>query len=378
MTLATAHPVISPDLVQQHIDRVVRLMPDHGADGLLVFHRSNIIAFCGVPLAPSDRLVCGLINSDGRVAFVVPAFEAELAASLPPGSEVVTWEESDDPYLATAKAARLLGIDGSRILLDGHIWLDAQIRMQAVLPQAELSADPGVIRKVRITKSDEEVSAIRTACEATGRIYALVGQRLRPGITETELARDVLDQLRKAGVSPHGELIQGGESASIPHLPTGKRRFINGDAVIVDFVAVAGSYHGDMTRTFAVGRPSEEVCAAYATVREAQRAAIRAIKPGATCEHIDQTAREIIERSGLGGYFSHRLGHGIGLDVHEPPYLVAGSKTVLEPGMCVTVEPGVYVPGRFGIRIEDVVVVTDSGSEVLSAGVPTDVSEEFD
>lgn len=378
MTLATARTVISPDLVQQHIDRAVRLMPDHDADGLLVFHKSNIIAFCGVPLAPSDRLVCGLINSDGRVAFVVPAFEAELAASLPPGSEVVTWEESDDPYLATAKAASLLGIDGSRILLDGHTWLDAQHRMQAALPRADLIADPGVIHSVRVTKSDDEIAAIRAACEATGRIYALINQRLRPGITETELARDVLDQLRKAGVSPYGELIQGGENASIPHMPTGQRRFINGDAVIVDFVAVRGSYHGDMTRTFAVGQPSEEVCSAYATVRAAQRAAIQAIRPGVTCEQIDQTARGIIERAGLGGFFSHRLGHGIGLDVHEPPYLVAGSNTMLKPGMCVTVEPGVYLPGRFGIRIEDVVVVTQSGSEVLSADVPTDVSEEFD
>jgi Xaa-Pro aminopeptidase len=132
-----------------------------------------------------------------------------------------------------------------------------------------------------------------------------------------------------------------------------------------------------MTRTFAVGRPDGEIRRAYAVVRDAQRAAIEAVRPGATCASVDQAARAVIQKAGLGDYFIHRTGHGIGLDVHEPPYLVRGNQQRLEPRMCVTVEPGVYVPGRFGIRIEDVVAVTKDGCQRLTNSVPTDVSEVF-
>lgn len=375
MSVATARPIILPDLVQQHIDRAVELLPDFKAEGLLVFRRSNIVAFCGVPLEPSDRLVCGIINGDGRVAFVVPAFEAEQVAFLPPGSEVVTWDEHDDPYAAAATAARLLGLESAQLLLDGHTWLSARAALRAAMPRVSLIDDSGLIDTVRMVKSDEEITAIRAACEDTGRIYPLVSQRLRTGITEAELAREVIDALQRAGVSPRGDLIQGGENASVPHMPTGSRRFVNGDSVIVDFVAVRDSYLGDMTRTFAVGQASDELRDAYAAVREARLAAIKAIRPGVACQEIDRIARSVIERGGLGKYFIHRLGHGIGIDVHEPPYLVRGNPLTLETGMCMTVEPGVYVPGRFGVRIEDVVTVTDDGCDVLSDSVPTDMSD---
>lgn len=378
MTVATARPAISADLVRQHIDRAASLLPTYAAQGVLFFRKSNILGFTGVPLEPSDRLVCGLLNADGRIAFVVPAFEVEMAGNLPTGSELVAWEENDDPYAATAEAARLLGIDRAAILLDGQTWLSAHARLQTALPMARLTTDPGLIDTIRVTKSDEEIAAIRAACEDTAKIFPLVSQRLRVGITEADLAREVMESLAKAGVSGFGHLIQGGESASVPHQPTGQRRFLNGDGVIVDFVAQRDGYLGDMTRTFAVDGISEELRQAYTVVREAQRAAIRTVRPGITCQEVDRAAREVIERAGLGDYFSHRLGHGIGLDVHEPPYLVAGNPTLLEPGMCTTIEPGVYVPGRFGIRIEDVIVVTHDGCEVLSKATPTDVSEAFE
>lgn len=377
MAVKLADPAIQPELVQQHLDRAVAELPRHQADGFLVFRKTNILAFTGVPLEPTDRLVCALINADGRIAFIVPAFEAEIADCLPVGSELVTWREHDDPYVATAEAADRIGLASGTILIDGHTWLDAQARLQLHLAGARLIRDPGLIEAIRITKTEEEVAAIRAACEDTGKIYALIAQKLRAGITEKELLREVIEPLQRAGVTPHGDLIQGGPSASVPHQPTGIRRFLNGDAVIVDFVAQRLSYHGDMTRTFGVGSIPDEIRHAYAVVREAQNAAIDAIRPGATCESVDKVARDIIELAGLGDYFVHRLGHGIGLDVHEPPYLVRGNAQKLEPGMCVTIEPGVYVPGRFGIRIEDVVAVTDAGHDVLSAGVPTDVSGCF-
>lgn len=368
---------IAPQLVQAHVEEAMARLAERGADALFVFRRTNILAFCGVPLEPSDRLVCGFIHRDGQVGFVVPEFEAENAATLPPGSQVVTWEEHDDPFEAVKTIAKMLGIERGRIILDKYTWIDIQVRLAKALPAATLEVDSDLIEGIRMIKSPGELDAMRAACQETGRIYGIVEKRLRAGISETDLRSEVIHALEKAGVRPWGDLIQGGESASVPHQPTGSRIIREGDAVIVDFVATKGGYLGDMTRTFAVGDVSDEIKAAYRLVRAAQAKAISTIRPGLTCEAIDAAARSVIEAGGLGDFFVHRLGHGIGMDVHEPPYFAKGNKTVLRPGMCLTVEPGVYVPGQFGIRIEDVIAVTANGCEVLTRGIPTDVSPAF-
>ena len=375
MTGDSAPPPIEPTIVADHLLRAARALAKEDADGLLLFRKSNILAFCGVPMGPSDRLVCGLVNRDGRVAFVVPAFEADVVPTLPAGTHLVTWEEHEDPYAAVANAAGLLGVATGKVLLDPMTWLEAQDRLSAAMPRATLAIDPGVLAGIRSIKTADEIEAVRAACVDTGRVFPLIAQLLAEGLTEQELARTALCQLREAGLSPIGELIQGGPNASIPHRPTGQRPFESGDAVIVDLVCRRRGYHGDMTRTFALGTPADEVKRAYAVVRDAHRAAIDAIRPGITCGDLDAVARSIIEAAGLGKWFVHRLGHGIGLDIHEPPFLVRGNDRPLEPGMCVTIEPGVYVHGKFGIRIEDVVAVTADAGEVLSSDTPTDVSD---
>lgn len=374
MTVESARPSILTGLVTQHIECAAEALAEVGSDGLLLFRGTNILAFCGVPLSPSDRLICGLLNRDGQIALVLPAFEADMADALPSGGRLVTWKEEDDPYVAVARAAEMLGISTGRILLDAHTWLCTQHRLGQALPKAELVVDPGVIRQVRITKSPEEIEAIRAACEDTGRIYPLISECLRAGISELELRREVLGRLELEGLTAVGDLIQGGENTSVPHRSAGHRQFQNGDTVIVDFVCRHEGYLGDLTRTFALGEPAEDIRRAYSVVRAAQRAAIESVRPGVACEDVDAAARSVIESAGLGEFFCHRLGHGIGLDVHEPPYLVQGNSKPLMEGMCMTIEPGVYVPGRFGIRIEDVVAVTSNGCELLSSTVPTDVS----
>jgi Xaa-Pro aminopeptidase len=368
---------IEAELVRQHRDRAAAMLPEYSADGLLIFRDTNILGFCGVPLAPTDRLVCALLNRDGAMAFIVPGFEAAIADGVLADSEIFDWREHEDPYATVAKAAQSLGLTGGTILLDPHTWLNASTRLSARLPGARLTPDPGVIETVRITKSPEELAVLREVCHDTGQIFPIIKRLLRRGITELDLRREAYEHVVRADVTPFGELIQGGESAAIPHQPTGTRRFREGDAVIVDFAAIRGGYLGDMTRTFAVGDMDEDIRRAYGVVRDAQKAAIAAIRPGASCESIDHVARAIIENAGLGDYFIHRLGHGVGLNIHEPPYLVRGNRQPLAVGMCMTVEPGIYVPGRFGIRIEDVVAVTENGCDVLASEVPTDLSEEF-
>jgi D-alanyl-D-alanine dipeptidase len=250
-------------------------------------------------------------------------------------------------------------------------------RLSRALPAATLRPDPGVIEAVRAVKTEAEVAAIRAACGDAGKIYPLVAERLRVGVSEIELSRDVLKDLRRQGVKPVGDLIQGGQTASVPHRQAGQRRLQSGDAVIVDFVCERDGYLADLTRTLSLGQPGEEIGRAYGLVRDAQRRAIETVRPGVSCEAVDRAARSVIEAAGLGAYFVHRVGHGIGLDVHEAPFLVQGNQQPLAPGMCVTIEPGVYLPGRFGIRIEDVVAVTEDGCEILSDKVPTDVSPAF-
>jgi Xaa-Pro aminopeptidase len=377
MTTQLKTPSIAGEIVVLHVEQAMALLTRQGADALLVFKTSNMLGFCATPLGPSDRLVCGLVIESGQVAVVVPAFEAAMVGPLPPGGAVVTWEEDEDPYAATAEAARRIGVARGRILLDPSATIEAHARFSAALPDASVEIDPGIIREVRMRKTPAELRAITEACRDTGKIYPLISAGLRAGISEKQLAVDVLQHLRDMGVSPYGELIQGGETASVPHQRAGARKFRDGDSVIVDFVASRQGYLGDMTRTFALGDISDEIKRAYDAVRRAQKAAIKAIKPGATCGEVDHAARSIIESAGLGEFFTHRTGHGIGLEVHEPPYLVKASTERLEPGMVVTVEPGVYLPGQFGIRIEDVVAVTEKGHEVLSAEVATDLSAAF-
>ena len=375
MIASTTQTPITPAAVARHLKLAASSLAQADADGLLVFRDTNILAFCGVPLAPSDRLVCGMVNRQGQVALVVPAFEAAIAEGSPADPKLFAWEEHEDPYAVTATAAQWLGIASGRLLLDGYTWLETKARLLGALPQVQIAKDPGLIESIRLTKGPGEIEAIRRACADSGAIYREVSDLLDAGISEIELSRELV---ARAGAQDRlivGHLIQGGCSATAPHAPPCERTFREGDTVIVDLVCRREGYHGDMTRTFALGTMSDEARRVYGVVRSAQRAAIEAVRPGVVCEDVDSAARSVIEAAGLGAYFSHRLGHGIGLNIHEPPYLVQGNRQTLEPGMCVTVEPGVYIPGQFGVRIEDVVAVTDAGCEVLSGETPTDVSD---
>ncbi len=354
--------------------RLVERLAASKADGLFLFQGSNLLGFCGLPLGPSDRLVCGLLNRDGRAAVVLPAFEAELAGGCTGVDLVAAWEEHEDPFAVVSRTARTLGLDSGRILLDGHTWLDTFAALKAALPKATLEQDGDVIEAVRITKHPAEIEAIRAACEDTARVHAFIEPQLRAGVSEVDLWEEAARHLRRTGVNVNCLLVQAGCTASVPHAPAGARLTTEGDVVVVDCVCARNGYHGDLTRTFAIGQPPEEARTAYRAVRAAQQAAMELIRPGASCETVDAAARSVIARAGLDRYFTHRLGHGIGLDGHEPPYLRQGNRQTLEPGMCVTVEPGVYVPERFGIRIEDVVAVTGTGCEILSKDLATDVS----
>jgi len=369
---------IDPRFVTEHLAQAAERLRAQRVDGLLVYAPANIRGFTGTPLGPSDRLVCAWITRSGQSVLICPRFEAPEPTTLSPGVSVRTWDEHENPFAIAADSAGELGIAAGTLLLDGETSLTTRRGLEAALPRATLREDGGIIAAVRAIKSAGECDTIAAACGRVGRLYGEIGRRLRAGECEQALARDAAAALGDGELSQGLPMVQGGPNAAVPHRAPGERALCEGDCVVVDFVLRIEGYHGDMTRTFVVGRPSEKMRSAYRAVRAAQRAALAAIRPGMTCESIDAAARRAIDEAGFGRAFFHRTGHGIGLDCHEPPYLVAGNTTRLSPGHCVTVEPGIYLPGEFGIRIEDCAVVTPEGHRVLSAGVPTDVSKALE
>lgn len=217
----------------------------------------------------------------------------------------------------------------------------------------------------RMIKSPEEQAFVREAARRTNLAIDATHRRMRAGMTERDVGRILEEEFSRVGAHGGG-LVQFGPDAAFPHGSPADRRLVKGDVVLIDSGCNVHGYHSDITRTVSFGPPSDEVRKVYQTVERAQLAGIEALKPGATGEEVDRAARKVIEDAGFGQYFTHRLGHGLGMDGHEPPYLVRGNKTPIVAGNVFTVEPGIYIPGKFGVRIEDDYAVGASGPVSLS------------
>lgn len=365
---------IPEPIVREHIARLCDLMRPVGLDAVLVFHPANMLAFTGTPHASSDRLVCGLIGRDGRAAIVCPAFERPTVCGAERIASIRLWQEHEDPYACLAAALRDWGIAAGRVGVDGRIWLDAWKRFADAFGAAiRLEHAENLLREVRLCKSAAEIALMRAAHLRGERLYLELQPLIRAGVSEIELHRRLVARFERDGpaVDP---MIQSGPNAAIPHSPTGARVLEEGDLIVVDSVIIHDGYQNDLTRTFSVGEPRSMARKAYAAVRAAHDAAIAAARPGVECRELDAIARKIIADAGFGDFFIHRLGHGIGIEGHEPPYLVAGNTEKLRPGMCMTIEPGIYVRGEFGVRIEDDIVITEDGCDVIRGELATDVS----
>jgi Xaa-Pro aminopeptidase len=336
--------------------------------GLLIAPGSDLRYLIGAPGGSLERLTTLVIPAEGPVALVVPKLEAPGFGALPLdelGVEVLTWVDGVDPYALAAdrlKAAERIAVSDLTPAL--HV-----LGLRAALPEAEQVLAGPIVRELRMRKDAAEVEALRTAGAAIDRVHARVGEWLRPGRTEAEVGADIAAAIVEEGhTSADFVIVAGGPNGASPHHALSDRVIEAGDVVVVDIGGpVAEGYNSDSTRTYAVGTPRDaDVQATYAVLQEAQQAAVDAVRPGVTAESIDAAARDVIAQAGFGDYFIHRTGHGIGLDVHEEPYIVGGNTLPLEPGMAFSVEPGIYQPGRWGARIEDIVVVTADGVESMN------------
>jgi Xaa-Pro dipeptidase len=317
-----------------------------GAAVLFVTPCTNLAWTANLAIGRSERLTALLLFSDGPAVLLTPFFEAENHRRDAVVDDVVTWNEDEDPI---AIAVRLLG--KGPVGVEGTTAYDTVARLTAAgaLEARDATATFDALRRV---KSPEEQAFIREAARRTNLAIEATHKGLEAGKTEGDVSALLEAEFQALGVRGGG-LVQFGPSAAFPHGAPGERRLNRGDVVLIDAGCKVRGYTSDVTRTVAFGKPSDEVRRVYDAVDRAQRAGIGALRAGASGEEVDRAARRTIEEAGYGAAFTHRLGHGLGLDGHEEPYLVRGNAAPLAAGNTVTIEPGIYLPGKFGVRIED-------------------------
>jgi Xaa-Pro aminopeptidase len=339
-----------------------------GLDALLVSPGADLRYLTGYPARASERLTCLVLPVDGEPALVVPRLErpgAERCPAAAAGLRILDYADGTDPY---PMVARLLP-GAARVGLANRMWAEQVLALRAALPRAEQRLAGDVLRGLRVRKSAAEVAALREAAAAIDAVHARMAEWLRPGRSEADVAADILAAIREAGhATADFAIVAAGPNGASPHHHTSQRVIQPGEPVVVDIGGTMPSgYCSDCTRTYvAGGEPPADFLASYAVLQEAQRAAVAAVAPGVGAGSVDAAARDRLAAAGYGSYFLHRTGHGIGLDGHEEPYLVAGNPLPLEPGMAFSVEPGVYLAGRHGARIEDIVVCAGDGVDRLN------------
>lgn len=312
---------------------------------------------------PDERL-CLLLVTDKIVRMVAPAVNLEAIAAHT-DVELYPWADSDGPEGALRRAVS--GLSTGSIAVDGAMRADFLLRIQNACNPGLVKPVEQVLAPLRVRKSREEIDSLaRAAAQADQAMMAGI-HACRLGATEADVSWAVEASFRQDGAETVDfTLIASGPNGAYPHHHSGERRLARGDAIILDIGATLDGYKSDITRVVHMGRPSEEFIKAYSAVLSANQAAMTAVRPGVKASEIDRAARSSLESSGYGKYFVHRTGHGIGLEGHEPPWIMEGDETVLQEGMTFSIEPGVYLVGQFGVRIEDIVVVTESGVRNLT------------
>ncbi|AAT89527.1 peptidase M24 [Leifsonia xyli subsp. xyli] len=339
-----------------------------GFDGLLVSPGPDLAYFAGyLPVATTERITLLVIPAADEIepTMLVPILERTSAAdTIAAGSfRLLDWRDGDDEY---APAAELLR-PGGRYAVSDATWAMHLLALQAKLPAVRFEAFSTALPMLRAVKGMDEIDRLAAAGAAADATFEdILGVRFA-GRTENEVAADLARLLRAHGHSQVDFTIVGsGPNGANPHHETGERTILEGDMVVLDFGGIMDGYGSDTTRTVHVGEPTDEEHEVFEVVKRAQQTAFDTVTAGVPCQKIDRAARAVIREAGYGDHFIHRVGHGIGTTTHEPPYLVEGEERPIEAGMCFSIEPGVYLPGRFGIRIEDIVVADVDGAHRLN------------
>ena len=340
-------PALKPEVFRERQAKLRSAAKARGIDAIFVTPSTNLAWAANLGIGRSERLTALVLFTDGPAVLVTPSFEEANHRRTAVVDDVRVWTEEQDPIALTAKvlgARKSLGIEGTTSYATAQALAGA-----ASVPLQEATAlfDP-----LRMVKSEEEQAFIKEASRRTNLAIESTHKKMRAGMTESDVARILEEEFTRLGVRGGG-LVQFGPSAAFPHGAPAERRLAKGDVVLIDCGCRVHGYTSDVTRTVSFGPASDEVRKVYDVVDRAQQAGIGALKAGTTGEEADRAARKVIDDAGYGAFFTHRLGHGLGMDGHEPPYLVRGNSKPLVAGNTVTIEPGIYIPDKFGVRIED-------------------------
>lgn len=343
---------------------LLKAMKDKKMDAIAVFPGSSLYYLTGLKFKPSERLLCALLLQNGELYVIAPEVEEAKVKEL----------ESTKLFIYKDEQGPLYAVQQLKIKLDSIITIGFEtnstrmFEYKALKGMAEQITDCSeIISSLRIKKDETEIGHLRQAVRIIEESLEATLTIIKPGLTELDVAAYLEYEMRKRGSegTPFGTIVASGYRGALPHGRASDKVIESGELVVLDFGSIYQGYAGDITRTIAVGDISDHCKEVYEIVKKAQANAVQLIKPGITASAIDQEARKVITEEGYGAFFNHRTGHGLGIDCHESPYIMDGNDLELRPGMIFTVEPGIYLPGKFGVRIEDNLVVTESSVENL-------------
>ena len=341
-------------------------MAKKGIDVFLAGPSSNLFYLTGYGIGPDERLLLLVLPAEGEPFILANLLYKEQLRPLPV-KEQAYWKDGDDPFRLLSGEIKKRNIAIKAAALEAQIPALFTLPLAETFPGTRFVLGAALTEPLRRIKDAHELELIRRACRESDRALAALIDRgtFWLGKTETDFCRELGAEFERGGLAAFGASVQSGANAAIPHYSTGAARIEKGNCLLVDFWGRYEGYYTDCTRTFHCGKPSGEFEKIHAIVLDAHRAAQEKARPGNTLEDLDLAARSLIEKHGYGEYFTHRTGHGLGIDVHEGDSVNAGVKAPIEPGMVFSIEPGIYLPGRCGARIENLVAIGENGPEVL-------------
>ena len=363
----------------QRLERARALMSEHRQDAIVLTGGTSLRYYTDIQWGLSERLLALVLPRSGRPFLVTPAFERDRALEqvadgpLAGTADVLTWEEHENTYALVADGLRARGLGTGAVGIEETVRWVFSDGIAAAMPAARLVSATPVTAGCRTIKSPAELALMRLASEVTWRAYKAAYESLTDGMPQAEFGRLVSLAHQRQGFTGSAG-VQVGKYSALPHGSREPQVIREGSILLIDGGCTVGGYQSDLSRTFVLGTPTDRMKQVFAVELEAQTAALQAARPGVACEAVDAAARAVIERAGFGtgyAYFTHRVGHGIGMDGHEWPYLVKGNTLPLAPGMTFSDEPGIYLPGEFGVRLEDDMVITETGAELMSPQSPS-------
>jgi len=347
------------NVYRSRLERCQKLMSETKIDVLFLAPSPNMYYLSGFLEEPSERLLSLIIPQSGDPLFIVPELYEQQVRAFSWVEELVSWKDSQDPNAILSTTMKQVVTRRPTIAVDSRMWSRFLLMLLAVAPDARYLDAGLVMNPLRIKKTPEEIALMTRSAEIADTAFTETIRECREGMTEHQVAAKLVNELRELGADSVGfdPVVGSGPNAALPHYRAGDRKLQRGDLVVLDYGCLYRGYNSDITRTIAVGSCDDERKKAYSLVRSAQEKAYQAALWGVEAQSVDRVARDIIENAGYGQFFVHRTGHGIGLEIHEEPYIVAGNSLKLAEGMTFSIEPGIYLPGQYGVRVEDVVVM---------------------